>query len=338
MVISSIIDASSNLNPLGPSKLVIDKLAEVVSYCNFYPELSSFSLRKALSCKLNVEVDQVIIGSGSSELIDLIMRSFVLHGVVLVDRYGFFGFSRIANANHRFLREVSGDTPFNTSVDNFISSINNNDVLILLDNPSNPSGNFRCLSDIIKLAESISKNSILVIDEAYIDYYENHIELTSINLLSKFCNIIVLRTFSKIYGLAGVRVGYAVSSVEIIDKLNLLRGKFNVNLFAQHAALLSLKDESHLALSRDINCQFVSFMGDELSKTNISFSEASCGFISFILNSNAASKVEHCFLQNGIVVRNMTDIYDAGIVRVSMINPSNFPALRKIVTQFVHFL
>lgn len=326
------IDAASNLNPLGPGEKSIQALRSSILLCGAYPEITSHHLTKHISSTCDVDLDQIIVGNGSSELIDLIIRAFGRDSMVVCDKYGFFGFSRIANANKRIVCEVSGSEPFNTSVDDFISFTESKTVLLFLDNPSNPGGNIRSIDQIIKLSRSLNPKSILVIDEAYIEYLPT--SNSSIRLVDELDNVVVLRTFSKAYGLAGVRAGYAVSSKEVINKINSYCLRFNVNIFAQNAAIAALYDLQHLYKTRQLTEIFHQFMSNEFDKLEIEHSVTSPSFITLFINKKSASTLQKCFLDNRILVNNMSDRFQNGVIRISLIEENNFHLVSQSLLQF----
>ncbi|SVB41618.1 uncharacterized protein METZ01_LOCUS194472, partial [marine metagenome] len=257
--ITKAIKVASNENPLGPSPPALKAAATELDQLHIYPDGDSRRLKEVLSTHLQVATDELIFGAGSDELIDLIVRTFCKpeQDQILTHKYAFISYRLSAQAHNVEFIETAVDDSFRIDLDALLEAVTARTRIIFLANPNNPTGQHVRRSEFERLLSELPKHIILVVDEAYHEYaigrqgmeYPDSISYKSTSFRPL---LITLRTFSKIYGLAGLRVGYAVANPDIIDYMNRVRRPFNINRVAQAAASASLEDTTHLAQSREI--------------------------------------------------------------------------------------
>lgn len=300
--IKDIIKLASNENPLGipaSAKTAIEKALQTVA---LYPDGSAFGLKKKLGQRLGVSKSQVTVGNGSNELLDLVARVFLAPGNnAVVSRHAFIVYPiaikalgaglRVAEANH-----------LGHDLDAMAKLIDKDTRLVFIANPNNPTGNWLGIEAIRQFLCKVPEHVIVVLDEAYHEYVDKPEYASGLTLLAQFPNLIVSRTFSKAYGLAGLRVGYCVSSEEIADFLNRLREPFNVNALALAAAEAVLDDEQYLAESLAINSAGMKQLEAGLCELGLAFVASAGNFILVDFGRDAVPVYE-AFLREGIILR-----------------------------------
>jgi histidinol-phosphate aminotransferase len=244
---------ASNENPLGPSPLAVEAARNALSESNRYPDGSGFYLRQALARKHEISMDQIILGGGSTELIDLVARLLLRPTDAGVTSYGSFPLYYIAvRATGARLIE----TPLNNyrfDLDAIAQNLSAQTKLVFLANPNNPTGTMFTSDEFDAFLARVPNHVFVVLDEAYCDYIERPDYSRSVDIVKRRGNLMVLRTFSKVYGLAGLRIGYGLGPAELLDELNKIRGPFNTSGVAQAAALAALDDREHVRRSIDSN-------------------------------------------------------------------------------------
>lgn len=249
-----VVKMASNENPLGASPKAREAIKKALNSLNYYPDGNATALKESIATKLGLEVEQVQPSSGSDEMIDLISKTFLDIGdeVILADTT----FPRYMST-----AQLMGATPVVVPLKDFVydlegmkNALTDKTRLIWLCNPNNPTGTMFNEENFVSFLESVPKNVIIVYDEAYNEFVtRDDYPHDSFRFLDQYPNLIVLRTFSKIYGLAALRVGYTLASKEILENIDKVRGPFNVNALAQVAAIAALEDDEFLHKSYEVN-------------------------------------------------------------------------------------
>ncbi|MBI4844618.1 MAG: histidinol-phosphate transaminase, partial [Nitrospirae bacterium] len=240
--ITGSIKLASNENPLGPSPHVIAALNKGIAGLNRYPDGSAYYLKKSLSEKLGVSPDEMLLGNGSNEVIELAVRTFLAPGDEAISaRPSFVVYSTIVQSAGGKniivpLKEWRHD------LDAMASQITGKTKIIFIANPNNPTGTINTDAEMDVFMKRVPENVLIVVDEAYNEYVTSHEYADSMKYFRQGKNILILRTFSKIYGLAGLRIGYGIADASIITEMNKVRQPFNINSLAQAAALAALED------------------------------------------------------------------------------------------------
>ena len=258
--LSDIVKLASNENPLGPSPRALIAVREALSGLARYPDGNGFELKTALSVKLGLSTAMLTLGNGSNDVLELAARAFLTpaHEAVFSE-HAFAVYPIVTQAIGATARVAKANPPdhpmphgHNPSA--ILELINDRTRIVFIANPNNPTGTWLKTMELEALLAAIPESVIVVVDEAYVEYVEAEADCpNALHWLSRFPNLIVTRTFSKAYGLAGLRVGYAVSHPQVADLLNRVRQPFNVNSLALVAATAALDDVSHLERSKTLN-------------------------------------------------------------------------------------
>ncbi len=313
-----IIKLASNENPLGPSKKAQEAIKEAASGVNLYPDGDCYYLKGKLSKRLGVERGNIIFGNGSDELIELLYRAFatgeddeILYCYPTFVEYKIIGMSFNKKLVELPLKDFSYD------IDKLLENINKNTRIIFLNTPNNPTGTIIKKSDIERVISAKEEDTLIVIDEAYYEYAIAEDDYEELLELYKHEGVILLRTFSKAYGLAGLRIGYGIANEEIIDYLNRVRPPFNVNSVAQAAALAALDDDEHIKKSVESNKRGKEFLYREFERLGIKYVKTYSNFILFDVGEDADS-VYNKLLKKGIIVRSMSGYGYRTMLRVTI--------------------
>ena len=248
------IKLASNENPLGPSPRALEAIARALPHLHRYPDGSAFYLRRRLAERHGVSPDEIIVGNGSNELIEMVVRTFLRprDEAVMADQ---------AFVIYRMVTQAVAATPrivplrhFTHDLEAMAEAVTSRTRIVFVANPNNPTGTWNTRDELEGLLDRLPGEVLLVVDEAYFDYADGAGGYPSgLDYVRGGAAVVVLRTFSKIYGLAGLRVGYAVSAPEVALALDTVREPFNTNLVGQAAALAALEDQGHIVRSLDLN-------------------------------------------------------------------------------------
>lgn len=249
--ISNIVKLASNENPLGPSDKVLLALAQASKDVTRYPDGNGFVLKAALADKYKLTTEQITLGNGSNDVLELIARAFVSPSdEVMFSQYAFAVYPIVTQAIGAKAVIVPARN-YGYDLQAMSDLITEKTKLIFIANPNNPTGTHLASDELEHFIANVPAKTLVVLDEAYIEYGEQNAD--SINWLKKYSNLIITRTFSKAYGLAGLRVGYAMSHSEVADLLNRIRQPFNVNSLALAAATVALNDDDYIAETKKSN-------------------------------------------------------------------------------------
>ncbi len=300
-----IVKLASNENPLGASKKAVEAIKKAADKVYLYPDGNAYYLKKKLSQKLNVSENNIILGNGSDELIELIYRTFATHSndEILYCYPTFIEYKLIGMSFNKKIKELPLKN-YAYDVEALTNNINENTRIIFLNTPNNPTGTILNKESIKKVINKANDNCIIVVDEAYYEYAIAENDYEEIIDLYKNNRLIILRTFSKAYGLAGLRIGYGIANSEIINYLNRVRPPFNVNILAQEAALAAIDDETHIKKSIEINKEGKDFLYYEFNKMGIDYIQTYANFIFFDVKKDA-NKIYEELLKRGVIVRSM---------------------------------
>lgn len=247
------IKLSSNENPYGCSEKVSEKLSKSLNILHYYPDGGVNLLRDALSCFYKIDRDLIGVGAGSDEIIRTLFHAYLTPSDnVVFPEYGFLMYRLATMANGATPIAVREDN-YTAQVDMILGAIDENTKIVILANPNNPTGTLLPQSEIRRLVENVPSNILCILDAAYAEYIDDEAYDAGHEFVEKHANVAVLRTFSKIYGLSGLRIGWMHASKEIIDNFNKIRGAFNVPNLSQIAAIEALKDQDFVNHTRKLN-------------------------------------------------------------------------------------
>lgn len=298
------IKLASNENPLGPSPRAVEAVQQGLAQLARYPDGAGYDLRAALARRHGVALDQITLGNGSNDLLELITRAFVTPQYEVV-------FSEHAFAVYPIVTQAVGATARVAAVYNWghdlaamDALINERTRVVFIANPNNPTGTWLSGRVLEEFLQAVPPSVLVVVDEAYFEYARDiAADYPDASLwLTRFPNLIVTRTFSKAYGLAGLRVGYALSQPEVADVLNRVRQPFNVNSLAQVAALAALEDDDHLARSLACNRDGMRQLASAFTAMGLEFIPSAGNFVCVDMARDALG-VYDALLREGVIVR-----------------------------------
>jgi histidinol-phosphate aminotransferase len=308
---------ASNENPLGPSPHAIQAIRESAAHAHRYPDGGGFALRTALSARFGVEDSQIVLGNGSTELVELAAKAFLSEGSGAVVADQAFIMYRIAvqamNAPLRLVPLVNDRHDLRSMA----SQCGRGTALVYIANPNNPTGTYVGRAEFEEYFARVPDHVLTILDEAYIDYVEAPDFLSGLDMLKDGRNVVILHTFSKIHGLAGVRIGYALARKEIAAALEAVRSPFNTSVPAQAAALAALDDTDHIARSRSGNRAGVQFLEEELRRRRVEFVPTVANFL-LIRTRMGGQDLYERLLRLGVIVRPMGPYGYQDAIRVSI--------------------
>lgn len=301
------IKLASNENPLGPSPKAVEAINRYVPSIHRYPDGSCYYLKEKLSEKLGIAKSKIIFGNGSNEIIELIVRAFLRPGDEAVMAHPAFIVYQLIVQAAGGKNVILPLKDFTHDLERMAGAVTEKTRLVFITNPNNPTGTIVKRGEFERFLSRVPEDVIIVMDEAYFEYvsdpeYPNGMDYINDRL------VVSLRTFSKIYGLAGLRVGYGVASEEIIKLLEKVRQPFNVNSLAQVAALAALDDQGHVEKSVKINNDGLAYLYGELDGMGLSYVKSHANFFLIDMKGDGV-KVYQDLMREGVIVRPM-GIYD----------------------------
>jgi histidinol-phosphate aminotransferase len=300
--ISGSIKLASNENPLGPSPKAIAAIKKAVEGLSRYPDGSGFYLSQALAKKYGVDINQIILGNGSNELIELAVRTFVQPGDEIISADPSF-------VVYRMIAQAAGGTnvivpcrDMRHDLDAMAERFTPKTRMVFIANPNNPTGTMNSKSEMDRFMDRVPDHMVVAVDEAYFEYVTHADYPDSLDYLKMGKNVLALRTFSKIYGLAGLRIGYGITTPEIAELMNKVRQPFNTNSLAQVGALAALADRKHVEKSIAINNEGKQFLYQTFQRLGISYIPTEANFIMFEPRLDGR-ELYATLLKQGVIIR-----------------------------------
>ncbi|RLB82792.1 MAG: histidinol-phosphate transaminase [Deltaproteobacteria bacterium] len=332
--ISGSIKLASNENPIGPSPKALEAITGALNHLHRYPDGSNYYLTKRLSDKLKVPVGQIVVGNGSNEIIELLVRTFLREGdEVIMPNPSFLMYEIM-------VKTVGGQSvkvPLKERIldlKGMAEGISPKTRMIFVNNPNNPTGTIVSRDDFESFLQQVPPDVIVVVDEAYIEFVRDRTCPISLDYLDGNNTVVTLRTFSKAYGLAGLRIGYGVMKESLADLVHRVRQPFNTNLLAQVGALAALDDDAFLKKTISTVHQGLDFLYGEVEKMGLRYFPTQTNFFLIDLEQDAKivfEKMLHC----GVIIRPMTAYGYPNYIRVNVGLPEEnrrfVEALRKII-------
>ncbi|MDI6641600.1 MAG: histidinol-phosphate transaminase [Elusimicrobiota bacterium] len=370
---SKVIKLASNENPLGVSKKVVSAIKKSASEIYRYPEGSSLLLRRAIAKKLKIKPEEVIVGSGTDELIELIGKCFFKRNdEIVVSEHAFIRYKMSGDLMGCKVISVPMTTPLQTAfsthrgtgsgigagfthdLDAMAKAVNEKTKAVFIANPNNPTGTYNTKTEVekfLKYLTSAALSPLVIFDEAYYEYarvqkdYPETIEYFRGGRDGKYPNLIILRTFSKVFGLAGLRVGYAIANSEIISFLDRIRPPFNVNSLAQIAALVCLKEwgkegnKNSLEIKKSVQVVQAGkkYLYRELERLGLKYVNSAANFVFIDVSPLKGQEVFQKLLRYGVIVRAMDEYDFPNHIRVTVGLPSEnkffIRAIQKVIKE-----
>lgn len=320
--VTDAIKLASNENPLGPSPCVVEALRNELSQIARYPDGAGYALKQAIAEKYTLNISQITLGNGSNDILELIARTFVAQDdEVIFSQYAFAVYP-IATQAVAGKAVVVPASDWGHDLQAMLAAINDRTRLIFIANPNNPTGTWLNSAALYDFLSSVPENIPVVVDEAYFEYASDPAHQiadfpNAMAWLDDFPNLIVTRTFSKAYALAGLRIGFSAAHPAIADLLNRVRQPFNANLLAQSAACVALSDDMHLARGLAINAAGVQQLYVGFERIGLSYIRSAGNFICVDVGQNAAP-IYQDLLRQGVIVRPVANYGMPNHLRVSV--------------------
>jgi histidinol-phosphate aminotransferase len=299
----AIIKLASNENPLGPSPLALEAMAQTLEGVSLYPDGSGFELKAALSKRYGISSDQIVLGNGSNDVLELAARVFLKPGASAV-------YSQHAFAVYPLVTQAVGASgikvpalKYGHDLDAMLDAITPETRVVFIANPNNPTGTLLAAGDLLQFLQRVSPDVLVVLDEAYNEYLPDTAKADSITWLNRFPNLLITRTFSKAYGLAGIRVGFGLVSQEVAGLMNRVRQPFNVNSIGLVAAVAALGDVEFVKRSYALNWAGMMQVTTGLRRLSIEYIPSYGNFISFRVKRGNAGAIYQSLLRQGVIVR-----------------------------------
>ena len=328
--IKNAVKLASNENPVGPSPKIIDSIEKIVKETHRYPDGNATRLKAKISRKFNILENQVTVGNGSNDIIEFVARSFLgPNESAVYSEHAFAVYPLVVRAVGAKGIEVPAKN-FSHDLEAMLDSIEENTKLIFIANPNNPTGSFIEQSELLNFLEKVPEEIIVLLDQAYFDYSSFETSDLEFDVLERFPNLVISRSFSKAYGLAGFRVGYSVSSIEIADYLNRVRQPFNANSLALYAAEIALDDDQFIKKCLELNFEQKQILFNGLQASGFKCLPSRANFISFDCGEDSNDAFNKLLLE-GVIVRSLRVYKMPNFLRVSVGLPEeNLTFLEKI--------
>ncbi len=315
--VKNIVKLASNENPLGTSPKVSQAIQSAISELTRYPDGNGFKLKTALANKHGVDISQITLGNGSNEILELVARTFLApeHEVVF-SQHAFAVYPLVTQAVGA-KANVAPAKNYAHDLDAMLARVTDRTRLVFIANPNNPTGTLLKAEVLEQFIASLPATVLCVVDEAYYEYVVQESRADSVSWLEQYPNLLITRTFSKAYGLAGLRVGYSLSSPEVADMLNRVRQPFNNNSLALVAAETALSDTDYLNETLAVNKQGMQQLTQAFKKLGLEWIPSFGNFVSVNLKQDA-DKFYHALLHKGVIVRPVANYEMPEFLRVSI--------------------
>ena len=300
--LEEVIKLASNENPIGCSPKVKEAIKSLLDDTSLYPDSGSFELKSSIAKKFNVSNNQIFCGAGSDSLIKVLCNTFLNEGEesimaeVTFPRY---------ESNTKLMGAECVKIPMKNNgldIEKMVDAITDKTKIIWFCNPNNPTGNIFTKEELMKVLDRIPSNVIIVMDEAYVEYVESNDFPNSFELLPKYSNMIILRTFSKAYGLASLRCGYGIASEDMVQYINRVVNPFDVSLYAQVGATAAINDDDFLKRVLDTNREGKEYLYKEFEDMGLTYIDTHTNFIMVDLNRDD-KPIFDALLKKGIIIR-----------------------------------
>jgi len=298
---SEIIKLASNENPLGCGEAAKAAMRKAIEEVNLYPDGAGFALKEAISKKFGVGMDGIVIGNGSNDLLDYIAMAFLAPGTSAVYGQHCFAVYPITTLARGATGIKVPAKAYGSDLDGMLAAVRADTRIIFVANPNNPTGAFSPYDELKAFIKKVPENVIVVLDEAYNDFLPHELRADTVAWLKEFPNLVLTRTFCKIYGLAGLRVGYMLGNPQICDMVNRVRAPFNVNAIAQAAAVAALGDEEFVARGFANNRAGMKQIEEGVRALGLEFIPSYANFITIDVGNGPA--VFQALLKRGVIVR-----------------------------------
>lgn len=304
--VKKVFKLSSNETPLGPSEKAIAAYNEAGKHLEDYPDGSATALREAIGDAFGLDPARIVCGAGSDDLLNLIARAYLKDGDEAIHATHGFLVYPIATLASGAKPVVAPETDYTANVDHLLAAVTPRTKVVFLANPNNPTGTYIPFDEVKRLHKGLPPHVLLVLDAAYAEYVQRNDYEAGLELVATSENVVMCRTFSKIYGLAALRLGWMVGPAHVVDAINRVRGPFNVNAPAIAAGVAAIRDTAHVERARAHNAKWLAWLTDEIAKLGLTVTPSVANFvlIHFPETPGRTAKEADAFLtKRGLVLR-----------------------------------
>ena len=331
--LKKIVKLASNENPLGASPKAVEAFHKIADCLHLYPRGDAPTLIRSIAQKYGVKTEQIVVGNGSDEIIDMVGKAFIRQGdncVGITPTFSVYKFTTLSNGAE-FIGVGEGDAK--TSLDDLAKAIDSKTRVAFICNPNNPTGTYYTESEIREFLKKVPQNVLVFLDEAYSEFATAADYPNMFSALDEYPNLFINRTFSKIYGLAGLRIGYAIASTDVVRHLWKVKPPFDVNQAAQVAAIAALDDAAHVEATRKMNAGGIEVLTREFTALGFKVLPTQANFICVKIGERARELVS--FLErNGMIVRGLTSFGMPEYIRVTIGKPEENEFLVMLVKKW----
>ena len=319
--VDKVFKLSSNESPLGPSPHAIEAYRRIGEHLEDYPDGASAALREAIAAVYGLDPERIVCGAGSDDLLNLIARAYLKDGDEAVHATHGFLVYPIATIGAGAKPVVAPETNYTANVDALLQAVTENTKVVFLANPNNPTGTYIPFDEVKRLHNGLPPHVLLVLDAAYAEYVQRNDYESGIELVATSENVVMCRTFSKIHGLAALRLGWMYGPAHVVDAINRIRGPFNVNAPAIAAGIAAIRDTAHVEYSRAHNARWLPWLTEEIGKLGLKVTPSVANFIliHFPDTKGKTAKEADAFLtKRGLVLRQVGAYHLPNALRMSV--------------------
>jgi len=277
--VAKVFKLSSNETPLGASQATIEAYRSVATHLEDYPDGAALALREAIGGVFGLDPDRIVCGAGSDDLLNLLARAYLADGDEAIHTTHGFLVYPIATLGAGAKPVVAAEKNFTADVDTILKAVTPKTKIVFLANPNNPTGTYVPFDEVRRLHRGLPPHVLLVLDAAYAEYVRRNDYEAGIELVATSENVVMCRTFSKIYGLAAVRLGWMYGPAAVVDAVNRIRGPFNVNAPAIAAGIAAIKDAAHVERAREHNAKWLPWLTEEIDKLGLTVTPSVGNFV-----------------------------------------------------------
>lgn len=331
---ADIVKLASNENPLGISPKAAAAIPGAIGELARYPDGSGYELKRALGSKLGVAASRIVLGNGSNDVLEMAARAFLAPGIKAVYAQHAFAVYPLATQACGAIGVEVPARDYGHDLAAMLRAIDHDTRVVFIANPNNPTGTFVAPDEMHAFLRQVPAGVLVVLDEAYQEYLPARLRADSVAWLSEFPNLVITRTFSKIYGLAGLRLGYALAHERVADLMNRVRQPFNANSIALVAAVEALNDEAFIQRSRDVNFEGMAYLAEGFKRLELTYIPSQGNFISVRVGDGA--EVFRRLLKRGVIVRPIAGYGLPQHLRVTIGMPTENERLLRALEDSLH--
>jgi histidinol-phosphate aminotransferase len=329
---------SSNETPLGPSLKAIAAFRAVADHLQDYPDGAATPLREAIGCAFGLDPNRIVCGAGSDDLLNLIADAYLRDGDEAIHTTHGFLVYPIATLGSGAKPVVAPEKNYTADVDAILDKLSARTKVVFLANPNNPTGTYASFDEVKRLHKSLPPHVLLVLDAAYAEYVRRNDYEAGIELVATSENVVMCRTFSKIYGLAALRLGWLYGPAHVVDAINRIRGPFNVNAAAMAAGIAAIQDTAHVEMAQAHNEKWLAWLTAEVRKLGLDVTPSIANFILIHFPANAgktAADADAYLTRRGLILRRLTAYHLPNALRMTV---GSEEANRLVVGALAEFL